>query len=153
MAAHEQGRVKMSKPFAMPAFFISATALAIVLAGPVASDRCVAEEIGVQKININPHDFSKQALCSVCHMNEPPALLLDPVTTCVKCHHGNIGNHPVTNHPMGQMARIKIPSYLPLTEDGQMVCYTCHDPHKKTKHMKMLRVDYFRLCMACHVGY
>jgi len=107
----------------------------------------------VKKVNINPHDFSKAELCGVCHTAEPPALLLDPVSICVKCHPGNIGNHPVTKHPIGQMTRIKIPSYLPLTEDGEMVCYTCHDPHKKTKHPKMLRVDYFRLCQACHVGY
>lgn len=143
----------MSRPFAIPALFIPALALALLLAGPVVKDDCGAEELGVTKINLNPHDFSKKELCAVCHTADPPALLLDPVTTCVKCHQGNIGNHPVTRHPMGMMTRIKIPSYLPLTDDGQMVCYTCHDPHRKSKHPKMLRVDYFRLCMACHVGY
>src|SRR3990172_1274297 len=142
----------MTKSKALLALLVPAFSLAIVLAGAV-KNSSVADEIGVKKVNINPHDFSKAELCGVCHTAEPPALLLDPVSICVKCHPGNIGNHPVTKHPIGQMTRIKIPSYLPLTEDGEMVCYTCHDPHKKTKHPKMLRVDSFRLCLACHVGY
>ena len=149
-----QGRVKMSKHMAMSACFTAALLLALLLSGPVVTGECSADdELGVTKVNINPHDFTRKELCSGCHTADPPALLLDPVTTCVKCHDGNIGNHPVTKHPMGQMTKIKIPSYLPLTEDGEMVCYTCHDPHKKTKHPKMLRVDYFGLCLACHVGY
>lgn len=143
----------MIKSKALLALLVPVVSLALVLLAGTVKDSGVADEIGVQKININPHDFSKVELCGVCHTAEPPALLLDPVSICVKCHPGNIGNHPVTKHPMGQMPRIKIPSYLPLTEDGEMVCYTCHDPHKKTKHPKMLRVDYFKLCQACHVGY
>lgn len=143
----------MTKTKALFAFLVPVVSLAMVLLAGTVKDSGFAEEIGVKKVNINPHDYSKKELCSVCHTAEPPALLLDPVSICVKCHPGNIGNHPVTKHPMGQMTKIKIPSYLPLTEDGEMVCYTCHDPHKKTKHPKMLRVDYFRLCLACHVGY
>lgn len=135
---------KVTEALLMPLVFFL-----VLLAG----SESAADEIGVKKPNINPHDFSRADLCATCHKGEPPALLLDPVTTCVKCHPGNIGNHPVTKHPMGLMTRIKIPSYLPLTEDGEMVCYTCHNPHKATKHPKMLRVDYFRLCQACHVGY
>lgn len=128
-------------------------AVVIFLAALAGAGPSLAEEIGAKKVNINPHDFTRADLCSTCHKSEPPALLLDPVTTCVKCHPGNIGNHPVTNHPMGRMTRIKIPSYLPLTDDGEMVCYTCHNPHRATKYPRMLRVDYFRLCQACHVGY
>jgi predicted CXXCH cytochrome family protein len=144
----------MTKPKALLALLVPVVGLAIVLAGAAINGECAAQdEIGVQKLNINPHDFANAKLCSVCHTAEPPALLLDPVSICVKCHPGNIGNHPVTKHPMGLMTRIKIPSYLPLTEDGEMVCYTCHDPHRKTRNPKMLRVDYFKLCLACHVGY
>lgn len=142
----------MKKSKAMKAFLIPVFSIGVALAGSSLFP-CAADEIGVRKVNINPHDFTRQDYCSICHKAEPPALLLDPVTTCVKCHPGNIGNHPVTRHPMGQMSRIKIPSYLPLTEENEMVCYTCHNPHKKTKFPKMLRVDYFRLCQACHVGY
>lgn len=112
-----------------------------------------AREDGEVQQRLSPHDPRNPAMCSVCHGEEPPALLLDPVTTCVKCHHGNIGNHPVTRHPMGLVTRIKIPARLPLTEDGEMVCYTCHDPHGKSTHPRMLRIDYLGLCAACHVGY
>jgi predicted CXXCH cytochrome family protein len=143
----------MRKPMALSVFLVPVFCVAVGLVALASSSECLAEEIGAKKLNVNPHDYSKAGLCSVCHTADPPALLLDPVSICVKCHPGNIGNHPVTRHPMGLMTKIKIPANLPLTEDGEMVCYTCHDPHKKTRHPKMLRVDYFRLCQSCHVGY
>ncbi|MBI5642403.1 MAG: hypothetical protein HY954_02900 [Deltaproteobacteria bacterium] len=102
---------------------------------------------------VNPHNFSKTELCSSCHQAEPPLLNFDAVTTCTKCHSGNVGNHPVTRHPIGKMPRIKIPAILPLTDEGQMVCYTCHDPHNKSKYPKMLRVEFRKLCGSCHAGY
>lgn len=105
---------------------------------------------------VNPHDASgDHPFCSACHTAKPPALSFDAVTTCVKCHSGNVNNHPVSRHPIGGVPRIRVPSYLPLTTDGRMVCYTCHDPHKKLKEerKKMLRVDYETLCASCHVGY
>lgn len=107
----------------------------------------------MRMVHTNPHDFTKKELCSICHTDDPPLLKRDAVTTCARCHPGNIANHPVTNHPMGLMTKIKIPPNLPLTEDNEMVCFTCHDPHKKTGHPRMLRVNYFKLCASCHVGY
>ncbi|MBI4948643.1 MAG: hypothetical protein HY955_00670 [Deltaproteobacteria bacterium] len=129
--------------------FFPATAalflLLVIMPGPSSSEEGRAAE--------SPHDFSRKEFCSVCHKAEPPLLNLDPVTTCTKCHPGNVGNHPVTRHPIGKMPRIRVPASLPLTDDGEMVCYTCHEPHNKSRHGKMLRVDFTKLCASCHAGY
>jgi len=101
----------------------------------------------------NPHDFSRKDYCSSCHGEAPPALSFDPVTTCTKCHMGNVGNHPVSRHPIGKAPRINIAAYLPLSEGGLLVCYTCHDQHNTSGHPRMLRVEYLRLCASCHRGY
>lgn len=111
----------------------------------------LAEEEGLEFAN--PHNFAKKELCEYCHKAVPPELVFDPVTTCTRCHPGNVGNHPVTRHPVGVTPRINIPKNLPLARDGVLVCYTCHDPHNRTNHRDMLRVDYFKLCASCHVGY
>lgn len=105
---------------------------------------------------VNPHDGSGAAAsCSACHTAKPPALSFDAVTTCVKCHSGNIDSHPVSRHPIGTVPKIRVPSFLPLTADGRMVCNTCHDPHNKLTQGRenLLRVDYQTLCASCHVGY
>jgi len=102
---------------------------------------------------VNPHDWYDSSLCSVCHSEDPPFLQKDPMTTCARCHEANIENHPVTRHPLGQVPKIGIPVSLPLTEEGEMVCYTCHEPHGKTRHPHMLRVEYLKLCASCHKGY
>lgn len=102
---------------------------------------------------VNPHNFVVEAYCKYCHTERPPELSHDPVTTCTKCHMANVGNHPVANHPVGETAEIHVPASLPLTGDGRMVCYTCHDPHNTSEHPKMLRVSYFKLCVSCHAGY
>ncbi len=102
---------------------------------------------------VNPHDFGARQYCHLCHTAQPPALSFDPVTTCTKCHMGDIDNHPVSGHPIGVEPKINIPRNLPLTGDGRMVCQTCHDPHNRLRHKKMLRVDYEKICAACHAGY
>lgn len=112
-----------------------------------------ADELEGGKKVVNPHDFSVKQYCHFCHTGKPPQLSLDPVTTCTKCHMGNLDNHPVTKHPIGKEPRINVPYNFPLTKDGKMVCYTCHDPHNKLGYPKMLRVEYGKLCAACHVGY
>ncbi|MBI5970855.1 MAG: hypothetical protein HY884_06845 [Deltaproteobacteria bacterium] len=101
----------------------------------------------------NPHDFGDKTSCGRCHTPAPPKLSFDPVTTCVKCHTGNLNSHPISRHPIGKAPRINIPSAFPLSKDGLMVCYTCHDPHGKSGHKRMLRVEYGKLCAACHAGY
>lgn len=101
----------------------------------------------------NPHNYSKKEFCEYCHKGMPPELTFDPVTTCARCHPGNVGNHPVTKHPVGVTPKIHIPKNLPLTREGLLVCYTCHDQHNRTNNQHMLRVEYFKLCASCHVGY
>lgn len=102
---------------------------------------------------VNPHDFGDRRHCGVCHTENPPELSHDPVTTCTKCHEENVGDHPVVRHPIGKRPKEPFPSILPLSSDGRMVCYTCHDPHKKSAQPNLLRVDYFGLCSTCHPGY
>lgn len=153
------GRNEMKKSFSsnLPAprvwerFIVRKTALVALLFALVLAGGVTRAEDG--KANINPHNFADKSLCSSCHREGTAHLLLDPVTTCVKCHHGNVGNHPVTRHPIGSIPRIKIPSALPLSHEGQIVCYTCHDPHGKSRHPVMLRVEYLKLCASCHAGY
>lgn len=101
----------------------------------------------------SPHDFGATQYCSVCHKQPPPALNLDPMATCTKCHAGNVGNHPVSRHPLWVTPRISVPAYLPLSREGKLVCFTCHDPHNRSGIDKMLRVDFKRLCASCHAGY
>ncbi len=102
---------------------------------------------------INPHDFKNKEYCARCHAAELPKLSHDPVTTCTKCHPGNIANHPVYRHPMNVQPsrKVLIPEGLPLTINDAMVCYTCHDYHNTTGMDKMLWIGYRNICVACHV--
>lgn len=101
----------------------------------------------------NPHDFLSKNYCGVCHREDMPKLTNDPVSTCTKCHQGNMVDHPVQRHPLGKKPGINLPGMLPLSAGGEIVCHTCHDNHNTSKFSKMLRVDFFRLCVSCHVGY
>lgn len=112
-----------------------------------------AEQSEEEPVNVNPHDPRDKEHCTLCHAAEMPKLLFGTVTTCVKCHPAQVGNHPVARHPIGKIAKIPTPPALPLDPHGQMVCYTCHEPHNKTKYPKLLRVEFMQLCILCHVGY
>ena len=131
----------------------AAVLLAVAIQGFIARECRSAEEGEEATSGVNPHDWYDSSLCSVCHSEDPPFLQKDPMTTCARCHEANIENHPVTRHPLGQVPKIGIPVSLPLTEEGEMVCYTCHEPHGKTRHPHMLRVEYLKLCASCHKGY
>lgn len=149
-------RVSVMRLYAFICVFMLATAAAHTAScdDHFKSANAVEREDG--RALMNPHDAAGgRPQCSSCHTAKPPALNFDAVTTCVKCHSGNIDNHPVSRHPIGVAPRIRVPSFLPLTADGKMVCYTCHDPHKNLKEepKKMLRVGYEALCASCHVGY
>jgi len=130
-------------------------ARALTLAAVIAVAAASASAESLEEIPelINPHNYVVEKFCAACHTDRPPELSFDAVTTCTKCHPANIGNHPVSRHPLGKKAQISVPKALPLTADGEMVCHTCHDPHNKSTHRRMLRVEYFALCASCHKGY
>ncbi len=102
---------------------------------------------------VNPHEWENKESCSYCHGSEMPSLKLDTVTLCTRCHKEQLGNHPVAKHPIGKRPRINISRRMPLDKSGKLVCYTCHDAHNKSEYPNMLRIDYLRLCSACHRGY
>jgi predicted CXXCH cytochrome family protein len=112
-----------------------------------------AEAADEQWVRMSPHDFRDKSSCAVCHVAGTPELLADNVTTCTKCHPGNVGHHPVVRHPMGKRPGRLLPVSLPVSENGLMVCSTCHDQHNKTRNRKMLRVSALKLCGSCHKGY
>lgn len=141
-----EGRWSLELAAGLPIALAAALAVAL-LSAPVVAEEEVMPEV------VNPHNFVVKEYCSICHTKRPPELNKDPVTTCTKCHPANVGNHPVARHPMGKKVKIYTPNKLPLTEDGLIVCYTCHDPHNTSQFKNMLRVDYFGLCVSCHVGY
>ena len=101
----------------------------------------------------SPHNFRDKRSCVVCHVAGTPDLLADNVTTCTKCHQGNVGNHPVVRHPIGKAPGRQLPVLLPTSGDGLMVCNTCHDQHNKARTPSMLRIPALKLCAACHKGY
>lgn len=104
--------------------------------------------------HINPHDYGNEQYCASCHTTvDPPVLNFDPVSSCTRCHERNVANHPVTRHPLNKVPRMQIPPLWPLTEDGGIVCYTCHDYHNKSRFRSMLRIDYSKVCVSCHKGY
>ena len=102
---------------------------------------------------VNPHNYDKKDYCSSCHIAaEIPKLNHDVITTCVKCHPSSISNHPVSRHPISVNAsyKVNIPEWMPLSKEGKLVCYTCHDYHNRSGLKRMLRVDYETLCTSCH---
>ncbi|MBI5328578.1 MAG: hypothetical protein HZB80_09885 [Deltaproteobacteria bacterium] len=101
--------------------------------------------------SVNPHDYNKKEHCSVCHTADMPKLNHDIITTCVKCHEGNMNNHPISRHPVSVKVsyKVSIPEWMPLPQQ-KLVCYTCHDYHNKSGFKRMLRIDYETLCVSCH---
>jgi len=114
---------------------------------------CMRCHEGSSISSINPHDqiddsgevHRKQ--CLYCHVIVPENIgyeltaedftdRLDPL--CVSCH--RVGPHPDVNHTVEisvEMAE-SLKRYeeerlvsLPLSEDGRIVCVTCHNPHER----------------------
>jgi predicted CXXCH cytochrome family protein len=105
--------------------------------------------------NANPHTPNAEGSCAICHQDgdKGGALRRDLIGTCGACHAGNLQNHPVYRHPMNVVVKFNTPSPMPLSETKRLVCTTCHDPHVSTGYGSLLRVDYQKLCVQCHVGY
>ena len=91
----------------------------------------------------NPHEVSGQdnpSTCAVCHSDVPklkddnilssknmPVDLsrfrLNGVTMCSSCHDPNVV------HKVGVNVDFPIPADLPLNEDNEIICLTCHYSH------------------------
>lgn len=125
---------------------------AVILFCP-SEGRCAPEPNGLGAVYVNPHNYAKKELCSLCHKDGPPTLLFDQITTCAKCHEASLRDHPISRHPVGKVPMIAMPGKLPLDKNGQIVCHTCHDQHNRSGSVKMLRVPLQELCASCHVGY
>lgn len=106
------------------------------------------KESGAEEV-INPHNFKQKELCIQCHTNEPPELNSHPVNLCLRCHLDNIGDHIIDIVPV----KADVPENVPLTKDGKLACFSCHDYHNKTDNEKMFWVPYNELCVSCHAGY
>jgi len=67
------------------------------------------------------------------------------------CHQGSI--HKSTSHPTGNVdwnrGKVNKPLKLPLAENAEMTCSTCHESHGGN-FMKILRTSEKELCASCH---
>ncbi len=87
----------------------------------------------------NPHDrFQQPGKCGACHQPDeenirPPEHLLaeDVMELCGECHSNTrLGrSHPVAVRPDKAFPNMNVPETLPLDEDGNVTCVTCHNPH------------------------
>lgn len=93
----------------------------------------------------NPHVLSRQNMqsdCTACHLSQPElkddnvlssknlaidqsAFKLDGVAMCASCHNPNQG------HKVGLNIDFPVPADLPLNEDNDITCLTCHYTHGK----------------------
>lgn len=121
-------------------------------------------------------------MCLVCHSEVPNRWLLDKenyklrldiARYCVDCHPGKTKAHPGDQDHFGfavvgtywstlEITSKKNQSYLPLKNEQQIVCSTCHNPHQTKVVMDIsaqtggdeparLRVSGKNLCTTCHM--
>ncbi len=84
--------------------------------------------------------------CTDCHAEKGSKALKGTLNeTCLRCHPASLGG----DHPIGVVSAIE-PEGLPLEEGKKVACITCHEPHGKNTTGKLLRMDFNRLCIACH---
>ncbi len=130
---------------------------------------CHGEEFNA----INPHKAEAGSeKCYTCHPTRPGGT--DNATTvhlqeklgqtCNFCH-----NVMEKAHPLNVDALRKLPSRLPRTAGGDVMCGTCHDPHGTEDTLHFLRKDYvaflesgryanphtktdYASCLGCHLG-
>jgi len=99
------------------------------------------------------------ARCDACHTADATALHADPAAAsrllapdlearCAACH-GDEG----PSHATGIPPRPPPPSGLPLSDQGQITCATCHYMHGESNAFgDFVRIDNRRggLCLTCH---
>lgn len=87
--------------------------------------------------------------CLLCHKEKDSKELKFSINElCLKCH-------PLStqrDHPVNLKATVR-PDRLPLDTEGKITCITCHEPHGKTKEVKLLRMQFNILCQECHKMY
>ncbi|MGA2193100.1 MAG: cytochrome c3 family protein [Nitrospirota bacterium] len=118
---------------------------------------------------------SKDEICTMCHQEDADKWMDNPSLhppfrygNCVGCHDPHSSNFkynlkkdrrdicslchqiPVPGHlhEVGKVPQFKLPDDFPLTDDGETMCLTCHDPHgAKGKHLTRRSG-----CDGCHTN-
>ncbi|MBI5420645.1 MAG: hypothetical protein HZA60_11195 [Deltaproteobacteria bacterium] len=133
----------------------------------------------------NPHShFQKPGHCPKCHLStrgkfDPDRFSAECDAFCLQCHPSErLGrSHPVNVRPRDKYWKMKIPDDFRLTDEGKMMCLTCHNAHgpflstvktyktQKPESEGSLRGSYYKtyflrrsspvggfdpLCDACH---
>lgn len=106
--------------------------------------------------NTDPH-IDDPGACAWCHETKPIAgvkgskgLIASPTMICLRCH--PVEPHPgKTGHVGPPRQGMNVDHNLPLGEEGEITCVTCHDPHYKTI-IPASRLRMARICLGCHGG-
>ena len=83
-------------------------------------------------------------LCADCHGENHSLKTPSATDLCLSCHPGGRADHPLMKVP-DTMA-----TTLPLDQERNMTCLTCHEPHGKGEGRKLLRKTDEALCQDCH---
>jgi predicted CXXCH cytochrome family protein len=88
---------------------------------------------------LNPHFFPAEDSCPKCHK------AARQIIPCTSCHTPGSNDHPVniSNYETVHVS-------LPLSPEGKITCYTCHDPHNQSEIPPLLRLSCDQLCLSCH---
>ena len=87
---------------------------------------------------VAPHShFRLPESCPKCHLAgrdgrpDPARFSPEADSLCLGCHRqGSLGRtHPMDVRPADRYGKGKIPADLPLSDDGRMLCLTCHASH------------------------
>ncbi len=106
------------------------------------------------------HDGIGSDKCLRCHDKIPftgvkSKIIPDYVEVCIECHseyHGSDG----LLHPLGMVPRYPLPKDMPLGQNGEVTCMTCHIFHPRDSLYVGDRATFLRrsspkrLCMAYH---
>lgn len=89
--------------------------------------------------------------CSYCHITSPEDAAMPLKASlselCLTCHPDRSGSN---EHRIDVIPTMKVVA-MPLSKDGTITCATCHDPHEKSGHPMLLRVNPSELCIKCHL--
>lgn len=105
---------------------------------------------------VDPHTDDPVA-CKWCHESRPvPGVGADrgtitaPTMLCLRCH--DVSPHPGGKNHVGASNRQAIvDKSLPLGQNGEINCTTCHDPHYRTM-IPSARLRAKNICRYCHTG-